>query len=554
MLRSLFIITFFTLCMLPLTHGQRSLVLEKLPPGINTPYFDEIAPLLSLDGKTLYFTRQGSPDFDRTLIEDNEDLASKLSAQDYEMHLGRIYSQLAGRAVTKPFGSPFNQDIWIAKSEGSEFNKLIHPGYPLNNALPNSIGSLTPAGNEVIVLNQFIAEGGMSKGFSLMRQNSDDSWSFPEAIEINNYHNSGPDVSMCISADGTVMILSLERYDSRGKSDLYISFRRGYDWSQPENMGSINTNTREITPFLSEDNSLLFFASDRRGGKSDIFMVQRKDDTWKNWSRPMRYKNPINSKAKDSRPYFNAETGYLYFTSDRDGSSDIFRVQIAGPNPMFVTITGKILNTETGKPVAAEIHTGFKNSDVRNVYVSEDGSFTIKVPKGGEYSIEAHKPGYEGKEATVNYKKAHAYFKAKRIDLKLEPMMIGKKIEMAPIFFAQSTSEILENSFAELDRLAVYLNENPYIDIRISGHTDNQGNKELLRKLSEDRAKAVKRYLVYKRRINPLRIEAVGKGSSEPVNDNSTDELRRANRRVDVEISDITDPEQVGLQGEEKKK
>ena len=553
MLRSCVLIAFFSILTLTLSFGQRTLKLEKLPPGINTPYFDEIAPLLSLDGKTLYFTRQGSPDFDRTLIEENEDLASRLSAQEYEMYLGQIYSQLAGRAVTKPFASAFNQDIWIAKSEGSEFNTLVHPGYPLNNALPNSIGSLTPAGNEVIVLNQFVQEGGMAKGFSLMRQNSDGNWSFPEAIEINNYHNSGPDVSMCISADGSVMILSLERYDSKGRSDLYISHRQGFGWSQPQNLESTNTNAREITPFLSEDNSLLFFASDRRGGNgSDIFMVHRKDDTWKNWSRPMRYKSPINSKAKDSRPYFNAETGYLYFTSNRDGSSDIFRVQLAGPNPMFVTITGKILNSDTGKPVAAEIHTGFKNSSLRNVYVSEDGTFSIKVPKGGEYSIEAHKPGYEGKEETVNYKKAHAYFKAKKIDLQLEPMMVGKKIEMAPVFFAQSAAKILEDSYEELNRLAVYLNENPYINIRISGHTDNLGNEDVLRKLSEDRVKAVKRYLVYKRRINPLRIKAVGMGASQPVNDNSTEALRKANRRVEVEISEITDPEQVKMKGKKE--
>lgn len=547
MLRHVFIYAFTFLCSVYSVFGQKTLKLEKLNTGINTPYFDEIAPLVSLDGKTLYFTRAGSPDFERTLIEENEDLSSSITAAEYEMHLGRIYSQLAGKAVTKPFGSSFNQDIWIAKSEVSEFNKLIHPGYPLNNALPNSISSLTPSGNEVIVINQFMQEGGMAKGFSIMRENSEGNWSFPEPVSINNYHNSGPDVSMCMSVDGTVMILSLERYDSRGKSDLYVSFRRGFDWSEPQSLGNINTSAREITPFLSEDKELLFFASDRRGGDSDIYMVKRKDNTWQNWSRPMRYKSPINSKFYDSRPYFNSETGYLYFTSNRDGSSDIFRVAIAGPNPMFVTISGQILNTETGQPVSAEIHTGFKNSDIRNVYVSEDGKFTIKVPKGGEYSIEARKPGYDGIEETVHYQKAHAYFKEKRINLKLEPMMVGRKIELAPIFFAKSTATILEDSYTELNRLSDFLNENPYVHILISGHTDNLGTEEVLKQLSLDRAKAVKRYLVYKRRINPLRIDAIGYGSSQPVNDNSTEVFRQENRRVEVEISEITDPEQLGL-------
>ncbi len=560
--------------------AQRKYVLEKLNSGVNTA-FDEIAPLVSLDGKTLYFTRLGSPDFERTLIEFDEDLAQTLSAQEYEKHLGKIYTTLAGRTVFDPFSSAFNQDVWIATSEGSEFNTLNHPGYPLNNALPNSISSLTPAGNEVIVINQFVEEGGMSKGFSLVRHNADDSWSFPEPITINNYHNSGPDVSMCISSDGSVMILSLERYDSRGKSDLYVSFREGSGWSAPQNIRSINTGMREATPFLSEDKEYLFFASDRRGRNwgSDIYMVRRKDDSWQNWSRPMRYQKPINSKADDSRPYFNAETGYLYFTSKRDGNSDIFRVQIAGPNPMFVTVTGKIINSETGELMPAEIHTGFVNSEVRNIYVSTDGNFSIKVPKGGEFSLQAHKPGFEGPIATVNYKKKYAYFKEKRVDLELkvaptqaqpEPKLdllttsesapgadqeiaVGKKIELDPIFFAQSKAVILKKSYPSIDKLADYLKENSFINIRITGHTDNLGNPNVLQRLSDDRAKAVKDYLVYQRHINPLRIEALGMGSSQPVNDNSTETLRGQNRRVEVEISEITKLLPLGMQEEEKK-
>ena len=490
--------------------AQRKLELEKLHPQVNTD-FDEIAPLVSLDGKTLYFTRLGSPDFERTLIEGEEDLATKLSAADYERYLGKIYTTLAGRTVSDPFRSAFNQDVWIAYSEGDDFDALWHPGYPLNNALPNSISSLTPAGNEVIVINQFIKEGGMGKGFSLVRQNADESWTFPEPITINNYHNSGPDVSMCISADGSVMILSLERADSRGKSDLYVSFREGEGWGTPQNIRSINTARREATPFLSEDKEYLFFASERRGrtGDSDINMVQRKDDSWQNWSRPLRYQKPINSKYDDSRPYFNAETGYLYFTSKRDGSSDIFRVQIAGPNPMFVTITGKIINSSTGEALPAEIQTGFVDSEVRNTYVSTDGTFSIKVPKGGEYSIQARKPGYVGPIATVNYKKKYAYFKEKRIELELTPLEVGEKIELDPIFFAQSKATILERSFPALDKLAEYLKENAFINIRITGHTDNRGTPEILQRLSDDRAKAVKDYLVYRRHINPLRIEAL---------------------------------------------
>ena len=97
---------------------------------------------------------------------------------------------------------------------------------------------------------------------------------------------------------------------------------------------------------------------------------------------------------------------------------------------------------------------------------STDWTFSIKVPKGGEYSIQARKPGYAGPIATVNYKKKYAYFKEKRIDLELTPLEVGEKIELDPIFFAQSKATILEKSFPALDKLAAYLKKKPLKKIR----------------------------------------------------------------------------------------
>ena len=82
---------------------------------------------------------------------------------------------------------------------------------------------------------------------------------------------------------------------------------------------------------MSEDNVTLFFSSNRgeSSGGNDIFMCKRLDDTWSNWTSPVRLVDPINSSADDSQPYFNMTSGYLYFSSRREGNSDIYRVQIA---------------------------------------------------------------------------------------------------------------------------------------------------------------------------------------------------------------------------------
>ena len=75
--------------------------------------------------------------------------------------------------------------------------------------------------------------------------------------------------------------------------------------------------------------------------------------------------------------------------------------------------------------------------------------------------------------------------------------------------------------------------------IIIEGHTDNQGKEDELMSLSEQRAEAIKDYLVYKKRIKPVRLTTAGFGGSRPVNDNSTDGLRAINRRVEVYIDEV---------------
>ncbi len=75
----------------------------------------------------------------------------------------------------------------------------------------------------------------------------------------------------------------------------------------------------------------------------------------------------------------------------------------------------------------------------------------------------------------------------------------------------------------------------PSLVIEISGHTDNTGTTEINMKLSQDRADAVRNYLIRKG-ISAERVTAKGYGDTEPVADNSTDEGKAKNRRTEVRI------------------
>jgi len=527
-----------------ITEAQKKYEVEKLNSGINSNGYDEITPVASLDGNTLYFTRVGYPDYVKSLVEDGVEMSIKLGEAEFKSYLANIYTRMGQRKVNDPSRSEFNQDIWVAQSLNGTFDQITHPGPPLNNAMPNSVSSVTPSSNELVVINKFEEGGGMKKGFSIVRDLGNGDWTFPEPIGIENYYNTGSDVNMTMSSDGRTMILSLENYDSRGKNDLYISFKKGEStWSQPKNMGSmINSAARETTPYLSEDNKTLFFSSSRRRSATgnDIFMCRREGQSWDKWTKPQRLIEPINSDQDDSQPFFNSATGYLYFASRRDGTSDIFRVKIAPAVPRFVTVKGRIVDPTTNKKIDARILSGAKNdTSYRNVYVADDGTFRLSVPKGMDFTIMAEKPGYIGKEEVVNYRKDYVYFKEKIIDLELVKIEEGKKLELPPVYFEQSTATVKSNSFIVLDELGDFMRQHYNVRIRIEGHTDNQGDPDALLRLSEDRAKAIKNYLVGTKRINPIRIATLGFGASKPFSDNDTEADRAKNRRVEVIISQV---------------
>ena len=526
-------------------------IVERLNTKVNTEDYDEISPVVSLDGKTMYFTRVAYPTFERSIKLGGVDLSTTLNSVDYEKELSIIYTKIAGETVTQPATSPFNQDIWIAESITGEFETIHHPTYPLNNALPNSVSAVTPNGNEVIVINRFAEEGGMEKGFSISRKKYDGTWSFPEPINIQNYYNTSSDVNLAMSSNGEVIILSMERPDSFGDNDLYICFRIGVNqWSEPMNLGpKVNTAYRETTPFISDDGTRIFFSSDRKGtvGGSDIFFIDRQDGGWTDWSVPYRFVHPINSKFDDSQPYFNAATGFLYFTSNRyftkdktEGSIDIFRAQIAPPNPINVMVKGRLINSKTKKVIAGNILFGEEgNSESQSLYVSDDGTYQMAVPKGKTIELKGDRTGFTAKSETVSFRKDYVYYKEYQVDLYLTPLEPEAKIEMPPVFFEKSKAQLLDGSSATLDQLADFLKENWNVSIRIEGHTDNQGKEKALLELSKNRAKTIKRYLVYEKFIQPLRIDVVGYGGSKPLNGNDNELQRSKNRRVEFVITKV---------------
>lgn len=534
-------LTMFFLLAYP-AYTQYFSSLERLNSAINTDRYDEIRPVVSPDGNQLFFTREAYPIFNRTLIESHTNLHETLSEASYLAHLSNIYSSLGQRIVEDPVASSFNQDIWVANSVDEDFDEVTHPHYPLNNAFPNSICAFNAQENSAIVVNQFPVEGGIRPGFSLVKRYSKERWSSPTPITIKGFSTDSPDVNLALSEDGEILILSIQDKTSYGKSnDLYISFRISeVEWSKPQHLGpAINSAYHETAPFLSEDKKTLFFASNRRGGSggSDIYFVQRLGDSWTRWTAPKRFLSPVNSSADDSHPFFHQQSGYLYFSSRRGGSSDIYRLKIAMPHSNEVAVSGKILVSNSPEKVKAVIYSSpSKSTFFRQVYESTDGNYRIRIPKGEAYEIKAQRPGYIGRPESVAFNTKHVFFKDHKLNLLMDPLESGRLIHLKNIYFQRTKAIILEGSLPALNHLADIMVQNPGLYIQIEGHTDNLGDKHALQRLSEDRSKAIRSFLTNQKGIDPARITCIGFGDAFPINDNSTEALRQANRRVDIKI------------------
>jgi outer membrane protein OmpA-like peptidoglycan-associated protein len=562
-------------------------IIEKLSPEIYTIGLDETSPVVSRDGSKLFFTRTADPDFESTMPDGNGQWKSGIKDDAYKKELSLIYSQISGQTVTNPVASALNQDIWYAPIVEDTIRSPLHPGYPINNALPNSLVSTGILPNEYVLINQFYKDGSMYAGFSRVRMDEHEQ-TFPEPMYIYGFNIIGSNVNLTMTPNGHTIILSIQGPGSEGENDLYASFYvRDNVWSTPIHMGKvINSPYQETTPFITPDKRYLYFSSNRPGGVggNDIYRSERLDYTWMKWTAPVLVSGGVNSTADDSQPYFDPEARYMYFTSRRDGSSDIFRLQLFDKQRLKkpIVVLGRIINTKTGKLTRSEIFWGqLSAKDYLEYFNSYNGEFVVTLTEYEPYKFQLRKPNHlasrilvdprliekQGKDTVEIFfylePKDHATpdslatsdFVLKQLypdsvflsDEEVKNPSSGKEnrtggadVSTSPssfydIYFLKAKAVILSKSENALDQIFVELINNPSLEILIIGHTDNVGDGIALIELSNERARAVKNYLVNKG-INPNRIQTSGMGAENPLYENTTESGREKNRRVEIKI------------------
>lgn len=121
------------------------------------------------------------------------------------------------------------------------------------------------------------------------------------------------------------------------------------------------------------------------------------------------------------------------------------------------------------------------------------------------------------------------------VDTEPEPEPEVVRVEL-DVKFDFDKSRVREESYADIKNLADFMQQYPQTSTTVEGHTDSVGTDQYNQRLSERRAQAVREVLVNQYGVEGNRVDSVGYGESRPVADNSTEEGRQINRRVEAEV------------------
>jgi outer membrane protein OmpA-like peptidoglycan-associated protein len=373
--------------------------------------------------------------------------------------------------------------------------------------------------------------------------------------EINT---DGKDKSPFLHQDSETLYFVSTCSDTRkgaGGLDIFYVRRENGIWSKPKNIGiPINTPEDELGIFVSTNGELAYYSS-RVGGDWNIYAFELYEE-----ARPSAVtimKGEL--KGEDGEPIKGASIEVAYAGSNEkstikvNGNDGKYAVVVKNPTKQDVMVTvkkegyafdSKLITKEefvaqasvAPKDVLMASNTKPVNSTTKPVNsTSKPPIVTNKTETPtNKKPVVTTTESVKVKEATAS----NTPVSMPKNDLVVKKLKVGVAYTLNDILFETNSSVLSDRSKFILKEFSSFLLENPTSKILIQGHTDDQGVDAENLKLSENRANAVKNYLV-SLNIKADRLTSKGYGSSIPKVDNTTPENRAKNRRTDFVIEKL---------------
>lgn len=328
--------------------------------SVNTTKGDEYAPLVSTDGKTMYFAGK------------------------------RRHDNLGGT------------DIYIARRTSSwgKGSLVMDLSHSYANEVPTG---LSTDGNFIV----------MMQGNSIVcARRGANGWSQTEPMPIP-VSDTAWTSDASLAANGRVIFFAAygrtER-EVKPSQNIYVTVMDDSGrWSQPKEIGAaVNTPFDERSPLLHADMRTLYFSSEGHGslGQRDMFVCRRLSDTsWTEWSEPTNLGKEVNGSDDDWGFSIDAEGRHAYF-SRRTTTQDIYRVPLPQRSrPLPVTLVTGTVKNAGGKKIGTQLRwydaeSGTLLGQCRSH--PANGSYTIALPHGRRYSITVNDPLYKPQPETID--------------------------------------------------------------------------------------------------------------------------------------------------------
>lgn len=352
-----------------------------------------------------------------------------------------------------------------------------------------------------------------------------------------------------LSKDGKKLYFSSDMPGGEGSFDIYVvDINDDGSFGTPQNLGNtINTKHREQFPYISDDGTILYFASDGHQGLGglDIFMSKAYDGIF---ARPLNLGETINSGMDDFGYVVDEKTNKGYLSSNRRGSDNLYsftreenagryvvegevrdrntRDLLAGSTVSLYDENNKLIGQMVvgGKAdyiFSTQPNTKYRIEAMRDFYIPHSEEFTTNEDGKIRYTIELFMECYDDAEEVIT----------KRQDGRVQ-------IVLENIYFDLDKSEIKPEAARVLNVLVDLLKKYPEMEIELGAHTDSRASDMYNLRLSNRRAAAAVEYLI-ENGISRRRLRSKGYGEQVPLiqcGASCTEQQHSINRRCEFII------------------